>query len=57
LSGFEATLRRIGADLTAIGAHHALVDGLAVSVRTEPRFTRDDDLAVAVAVNDDATAD
>jgi len=55
LKGFEATLRRIGADLTAIGADHALVGGLAVSVRTEPRFTRDVDLAVAVT--DDATAE
>jgi len=55
LSGFDATLRRIGADLAAIGAGHALVGGLAVSVRTEPRFTRDVDLAVAVA--DDATAE
>jgi len=55
LSAFDATLRRIGADLAAIGADHALVGGLAVSVRTEPRFTRDVDLAVAVA--DDATAE
>ena len=55
MSGFEATLRRIGADLAGIGADHALVGGLAVSVRTEPRFTRDVDLAVAVA--DDATAE
>jgi len=55
LSGFDAILRRIGADLDAIGAEHALVGGLAVSVRTEPRFTRDVDLAVAVA--DDAVAE
>jgi len=55
LSGFAAILRRIGADLAAIGAEHALVGGLAVSVRTEPRFTRDVDLAVAVA--DDAAAE
>lgn len=55
MSNVEATLRRIGTDLAAIGADHALVGGLAVSVRTEPRFTRDVDLAVAVA--DDATAE
>lgn len=55
MSGFAAILRRIGADLAAIGAEHALVGGLAVSVRTEPRFTRDVDLAVAVA--DDAAAE
>lgn len=34
---------------------HALVGGLAVSARTEPRFTRDIDLAVAVA--DDPAAE
>ena len=55
MRGLEATLRRIVVDLAAIGADHALVGGLAVSVRTEPRFTRDVDLAVAVA--DDTTAE
>jgi len=34
--------------LQARGVGFALVGGLAVSVRTEPRFTRDADLAVAV---------
>ncbi|MGE3073801.1 MAG: nucleotidyl transferase AbiEii/AbiGii toxin family protein [Dehalococcoidia bacterium] len=34
----------------------ALVGGLAVSVRTEPRFTRDADLAVAVADDEAAEA-
>lgn len=33
----------------------ALVGGLAVSARTEPRFTRDLDFAIAVADDDDAT--
>lgn len=33
----------------------AVVGGIAVSVRTEPRFTRDLDLAVAVANDDEAT--
>ena len=55
MTAFAATLRRIGADLAGIGAGHAVVGGLAVSVRTEPRFTRDVDLAVAVA--DDAMAE
>ena len=41
-------------DLEAIGVRSALVGGLAVSVRTEPRFTADVDLAVAVT--DDAAA-
>jgi len=34
----------------------ALVGGLAVSVRTEPRFTRDADLAVALASDAEAQA-
>ena len=55
MTAFDATLRRIVADLAWIGAGHAVVGGLAVSVRTEPRFTRDVDLAVAVA--DDAAAE
>jgi hypothetical protein len=32
----------------------AMLGGLAVSIRTEPRFTRDVDLAVAVAADDEA---
>lgn len=35
---------------------HALVGGLAVSVRTQPRFTRDADLAVAVTSDTEAEA-
>jgi predicted nucleotidyltransferase len=38
-----------------LGQAYALVGGFAVSVRTEPRFTRDIDLVVAVA--DDARAE
>lgn len=34
----------------------AVVGGIAVSVRTEPRFTRDLDLAVAVASDDEAAS-
>jgi len=48
-------LAQIADELTKLGARFALVGGLAVSVRTEPRFTRDVDLAVAVA--DDAEAE
>ena len=44
----EAELRQIEGYLREAGASFALVGGLAVSVRTEPRFTRDADLAVAV---------
>lgn len=49
------TLAAAASDLRELGAPFALVGGLAVSVRTEPRFTRDADLAVAV--DDDAGAE
>lgn len=41
-------LGRLVDDLTDLGFRFALIGGLAVSARTEPRFTRDVDLAVAV---------
>lgn len=41
------TLAALVADLRAMGVRFALVGGLAVSVRTEPRFTRDIDLVLA----------
>jgi predicted nucleotidyltransferase len=53
LSSFEASARRAAAVLD--GVPFALVGGFAVTVRTEPRFTRDLDLAVAVV--DDAGAE
>lgn len=48
-------LRLTAEVLNALGPPWALVGGLAVSVRGEPRFTRDIDIAVAVA--DDAAAE
>jgi hypothetical protein len=42
-------LRRVVACLDGLGLSWALVGGFAVSVRVEPRFTRDVDVAVAVA--------
>lgn len=50
-----AALRRISGTLSRESVPFALVGGLAVSVRTEPRFTRDIDLAVAV--DSDAAAE
>ncbi len=44
----EAALRRISVDLRDSGRPWALIGGLAVSARAEPRTTRDVDLAVAV---------
>ena len=49
MTSLEAVLRQIHLDLTDAHVSLALVGGLAVSARTEPRFTRDADLAVAVA--------
>jgi len=48
LSRVQSALGRICADLKRLGRGHALVGGLAVSVWTEPRFTRDADVAVRV---------
>jgi predicted nucleotidyltransferase len=42
--------------LTSFGRSHAVVGGLAVSARSEPRFTRDVDIAVAVSDDTDAEA-
>lgn len=44
----EEALRRVTGDLHARRKRFALIGGLAVSARSEPRFTRDVDLAVAV---------
>jgi predicted nucleotidyltransferase len=55
MTSVESALRLIVADL-ARGRHRvALVGGFAVSARTEPRFTRDVDLVVAVS--DDEAAE
>jgi hypothetical protein len=50
----EAALRRAVADLNALKARWALVGGLAISVRSVPRFTKDLDFAVAVAGDPEA---
>jgi hypothetical protein len=55
VTALDSALRQIDAYLTEAGIAFAVVGGLAVSVRTEPRFTRDADLAVALA--DDAEAE
>jgi len=47
-------MNRAVADLDAIKARWALIGGIAVSVRTEPRFTQDVDFAVAVADDNEA---
>jgi hypothetical protein len=52
----EAVLRRLAEDLLELGVSWAVVGGFAVSARAEPRFTRDVDVAVAVAGDDEAEA-
>ena len=56
MTAVHAVLRRVAAELSRTGCPFALVGGLAVSARTEPRFTRDVDLAVAVASDTEAEA-
>lgn len=56
LNPLEAALRRISEDLRSSGRSWALIGGLAVSARAEPRTTRDVDLAVAVADDRQAEA-
>lgn len=54
VSRLEESLRRIFDDLSELGRRGALVGGLAVSARSEPRFTRDVDVAVVVRDDSDA---
>lgn len=56
MTSVEITLHRITADLSQVGCAFTLVGGLAVSARTEPRFTRDVDLAIAVTSDLEAEA-
>lgn len=53
----ESALRRAAADLDALKVRWALIGGLAISVRSVPRFTKDLDFAVAVAELADRHAD
>ena len=53
--GLQEVLKRLAADLKDLQQPWALVGGLAVSIRSEPRTTRDVDVAVTVA--DDAEAE
>jgi hypothetical protein len=50
----ESALRRAVSDLNALKAQWALIGGLAISVRSVPRFTKDLDFAVAVAGDSEA---
>ncbi len=48
MNRLKRALSEISIQLTALDARFALVGGLAVSARAEPRFTRDVDLAVSI---------
>lgn len=54
MTTLERVLRQLVADFDGLGYSWALVGGLAVSVRAEPRTTRDIDIAVAVGDDVDA---
>jgi len=56
VSELADSLRRIASDLDEANVAFALIGGLAVSVRAEPRFTRDADLAVSVRTDADSEA-
>jgi hypothetical protein len=51
----KPVLARVSSDLRELERSWALIGGVAVGVRSEPRFTRD--LDVAVAVRDDVDAE
>jgi hypothetical protein len=54
MQSVDAVLRQAAADLDAIGARWAVIGGLAVAFRAEPRFTKDVDVAVAVVDDSEA---
>jgi predicted nucleotidyltransferase len=54
VNSLEAALRRIASDLDDRGRRWALIGGLAVSARAEPRTTRDVDIVVEVSSDSDA---
>lgn len=54
MNSVVSALTRATKLLSSLGRSHAVVGGLAVSARAEPRFTRDVDIAVAVSDDSDA---
>lgn len=54
MTKLDATLRLVVETLASLERRWALVGGLAISARAEPRFTRDIDLAVVVKDDSDA---
>lgn len=56
MTTLDLALRRLAADLQEMGVRWALVGGLAVSARAEPRTTRDVDIVIAVEGDREAEA-
>lgn len=56
MTNLEAGLRKLVEDLEGENLDFALVGGLAVSIRAEPRLTRDVDVAVSVREDSEAEA-
>ncbi len=56
VAGLQAFAARLFLDLREGAARFAVVGGFAVSVRVEPRFTHDIDVAVAVQTDAEAEA-
>lgn len=56
LGRLAEALEAAAVELAKLGHRWALVGGLAVSARSEPRFTRDIDIAVAVSGDDESEA-
>lgn len=54
--GPEIALRQISVRLDALGTRWALVGGLAIGARAEPRVTRDTDVAISVTNDTEAEA-
>ncbi|CAN5493427.1 nucleotidyl transferase AbiEii/AbiGii toxin family protein [soil metagenome] len=54
MSRLEAALRDLADHLASLEARFAVVGGLAISARAEPRFTRDADICVSVGSDEEA---
>jgi hypothetical protein len=54
MQSVDAVLMQAAEGLDAMGARWAVIRGLAVAFRAEPRFTKDVDVAVAVADDKEA---
>ena len=55
MTELERSLRQVALDLESLDRRFAVVGGLAVSIRAEPRLTRDVDVALSVV--DDVEAE